>query len=544
MTDPIDILPRRAELPPALAGKKLPALLLPYQRRVFEAIREHDVVVIPKSRRIGITWGVAPAAVLFTAPKVRPMDALYLGTSLDMAREFIDVAAMWSRALSAGARDISEGEEVFDDDPDRRILSFRIGFASGKEIKALPSAPRAIRGRQGLVIIDEAAFHDRFNEVLKAAGAMLIWGGKLVIISSHNGVENEFARVIQDSLAGRLPYHVEGPITFADAVGDGLYRRVCLVSGTKWTRDGEVAWVDKIVRSYGEHAAEELFCVPAHGEGAFLSLYMIEQRTDPDIPVFRWEEKDDFAAAAADVRQRAAQRWCEEHLAPLLAAMPRDRDSYCGVDFARVADLTAAWPLQVGQDLVRRPPFVVEMRNIPHEQQRQVVWFILDGLPRLRRAAMDAAGNGSWLAEVTAQRYGLNRIIRVGVEGEGWPTWYRTHMPKFRAAFEDRMTVLPRDADVVSDHRAIRVVNGVAQLPAVRQSDQRGLARHGDTAVGHFLAYIASLEPIGEYDYTPALSAQDATPASAEGWRRPDNSDDWRRDDGGRSGLRNMTGAY
>lgn len=536
--EPIDAMPHRAVLPTALMGKKLPALLLAYQRRVFRAIQQHDVVIVPKSRRIGITWGVAPVAALMAAPAVRPMDALYSGTSLDMAREFIDAAAMWTRALSIAAGAIAEGEEIFDGDADRRITSFRIQFASGKEIKALPSTPRAFRGRQGLAIIDEAAFHDNLDEMLKAAGAMLIWGGKLVIISSHNGTDNAFNQLIQDSLAGRLPYHVEGPITFTDAVADGLYRRVCLVSGQKWTKEGEATWVDRIVRSYGEHAAEELFCVPAHGEGAYLSLYMIERRTAPDIPVFRWEDSNEFAAAPADVRRRAAMRWCEENLVAPLAAMPTNLDSYCGVDFARVADLSSIWPAQVGQDLVRRPPFIVEMRNIPHEEQRFVLWFILDRLPRFRRAAMDAAGNGSWLAEITAQHYGWSRVIRVGVEGEGWQAWWRDHMPKWRAAFEDGLTALPRDADVVTDHRAIRVVNGVAQLPGVRQADARGMKRHGDTAVAHFLCYIASLSPVADYAYTPAVDLFGV----AHRW--PDRRSDWARSDDGRSGFRLRQGAF
>ena len=41
----------------------------------------------------------------------------------------------------------------------------------------LPSIT-GVSGQQGFVLIDEAAFHDDLGEVLKAAFALLIWGGK------------------------------------------------------------------------------------------------------------------------------------------------------------------------------------------------------------------------------------------------------------------------------------------------------------------------------------------------------------------------------
>ena len=88
------------------------------------------------------------------------MDTLYIGYNLDMAREFIDCCAMWAKAFDDGADDAGVAEFLFDDGPTRRSQAFRIRFASGFEIVALASRPRSLRGRQGYVIIDEAAFHE------------------------------------------------------------------------------------------------------------------------------------------------------------------------------------------------------------------------------------------------------------------------------------------------------------------------------------------------------------------------------------------------
>ncbi|MCR2726210.1 hypothetical protein NSP06_24420, partial [Salmonella enterica] len=76
----------------------------------------------------------------------------------------------------------------------KHITAYRIRFASGFQVCALSSRPANIRGLQGHVVIDEAAFHPDVQGVLDAATALLIWGGQITIISSHNGKNNPFAQ--------------------------------------------------------------------------------------------------------------------------------------------------------------------------------------------------------------------------------------------------------------------------------------------------------------------------------------------------------------
>src|SRR4051812_30784173 len=123
-------------------------------------VAENRVTLVEKSRRIGYTWAVAAHAVLISAAQKAAggMDTLYVGYNLDMAREFIDTAASWARLFDSASKPANEF--VFDDGPDRQIQAFRISFSSGFDIVALASCPRSLRGRQGFVIVDEAAFHD------------------------------------------------------------------------------------------------------------------------------------------------------------------------------------------------------------------------------------------------------------------------------------------------------------------------------------------------------------------------------------------------
>ena len=41
------------------------------------------------------------------------------------------------------------------------------------------------------------------------------------------------------------------------------------------------------------------------------------------------------------------------------------------------------YPLLQEKNLVRRVPFVMELRNVPFKQQEQIAWYLMDGLPNL-----------------------------------------------------------------------------------------------------------------------------------------------------------------
>jgi phage FluMu gp28-like protein len=257
-------------------------------------------------------------------------------------------------------------------------------------------------------------------------------------------------------------------------------------------------WISDIRAFYGDDAAEELDVIPAQGTGTVLSGALIEQRMDRDVEVLRWERPPSFGRVPLHVRQAEAKEWCEEMLAPRLENLPALR-SFFGEDFGRVGDLTVIWPLQMQADLVRRPPFVVELSNIPFEQQKQVLFFILRRLPNFMAGAMDASGNGAWLAEATADEFGHDRIAQVKLSVE----WYRENMPRFVAAFQDGLVVLPKDADVLGDHRLLRKVDGVVRVPALRTQDlkNRDKKRHGDSAIAHAMAYHASLMEVAPIEF-------------------------------------------
>jgi phage FluMu gp28-like protein len=495
-----------AELPAALQGAALPDVLLSYQKERITATATHQLVVDEKSRRIGATWGVGADAVLTSgaAKSAGGMDTLYIGYNLDMAREFIDVCAMWAKAFMPACSAVEEFLFVDQDEKgaDRSIQAFRISFASGFEIMALSSRPRSLRGRQGFVILDEFAFHDNAAELLKAAMALLIWGGKVLVISTHNGEDNPFNELITEIRSKKRPGHVVRT-SFDDALRQGLYQRVCLVTGKEWSPEAEAKWREDIRSFYGSDAAEELDCVPSQGSGVYLTGALIDACMTPDTQVFTLRCPDGFELQGDEHRRSVVNDWLEEHLKPVLDKLDKNLRHYYGFDFGRSGDLSVFLPLAEERTLLLRAPFVLELRNVPFRQQEQALFWIVDKLPRFSAGKHDARGNGQFLAEYAVQKYGPLRIEAVMLS----QPWYLTNMPVMKAAFEDRNILLPRHADTKGDLRLITMVRGVPLIPDnAHTKGSDGGKRHGDTAVAACLAVAAANGEVMEFGYRSAAT--------------------------------------
>ena len=200
---------------------------------------------------------------------------------------------------------------------------------------------------------------------------------------------------------------------------------------------------------------------------------------------------------AAVIREAEALRWLTENVEPLLATLDPETPHVFGEDFGRSGDLTVIVPLAILKSLVRRAPFIVELRNVPFEQQWQILKFIADRLPRLRAGKLDARGNGSYIAEVAMQAYGETRIECVMLT----EPWYREQMPPMKAAFEDGTIQLPKDRDVQDDIRGLTFIRGVLRVPDKRTKDGEGHGRHGDAAIAIALAHAASRAEVELYEY-------------------------------------------
>ncbi|MEL7167535.1 MAG: terminase family protein [Pseudomonadota bacterium] len=500
----------------------LPSVLLPYQAKTVGLLDTVSTkcLFVEKSRRIGLTWALAAYAVLRAArPKSRRgMDAMYISYSQEMTREFVDACAMWARAFNIAASAIEDGLfEEGDEEGDKSIQTFRIRFASGYQIKALSSAPRGLRGKEGVIIIDEAAFVDDLGELIKAAMAFLIWGGQVIVCSTHDGADNVFNEQVQDILGGRLPYeHLK--IDLDNALNDGLFQRISLVQGNEWTPEAEAEWRQNLIEFYGDGADEELFCIPSQSGGAWLPGPLIEARMTAQAPILTLELPGDYLHLSP-LEQKSLMAPFLEELEEVLGGLDMELTYAAGFDFARVADLSVMPVLAIEPNLMRREVFSIEMRNVPGDEQKLVVAMVLEHLKsRLIGAAFDATGMGWTVAEDMGRKFG----IREEEDGPGliWQIkftansdWYRIHMPPLKTAFEDNSISIAPDENHLTDLRTVKLVRGIPRVPQIRTNekgeakDKKGKKRHGDYAIGLALAYFASRMRWVEYGYRAVKSA-------------------------------------
>ncbi len=498
-----------AELPASV--REIPAQLNPIAKGIFMAHQRQwvadrsDLKLCEKGRRTGITWAEAHDDTI-TAASSRAAggdNVYYIGDTKEKGLEFIGYCAHFARVLATAMADDYMGIEVilFEDQlPDgstRQITSYRIRFASGFEIVALSSRPENIRGLQGIVVIDEAAFHQDVDGVINAANALIIWGGKIRIISTHNGYHNPFNQLIQDTKRGEYDYSLHR-YTFDDAVENGLYERVCFVKGKKPSKKGKKAWYQKVRRTYGNRIAqmrEELDAIPQEGQGTAISSILAEACANKAHKVIRWSLPSEWVHKSPNERHNLAKDWINEYLDPLLddlLAEHTNEQFWFGQDFARHRDFTVFGIIYKDIDLTRVVPITVELHNVPIKQQEEILWHTLDRLPILAGGGMDATGPGMTLAEYTADRYGHDRIQQIMLNNR----WYSDNMGHTQLAFEQGTIEIPRDKNIISDITQLRIVDGIIKPPALRVKDLKDpdKYRHADAAIAYALGYFSTFQ--------------------------------------------------
>lgn len=457
--------------------------LLPYQKEWINDT--FPVKFWEKSRRIGASWADAADSALIAAMSKEEggMSTYYLSYNKDMTKQYVADTADWAKKYNLVA---SEVEEIVLKDADKDVTIYQVRFASGFVVQGLSSNPSNLRSKQGRVRIDEAAFVEDLDELLKAALALTMWGGDVAVISTHNGDDSEFNQYIQDIRAGKLDYSLHRT-DFDEALEAGLFKAICGVKGDTWTQESQSAWRDKTIARYGSGADEELFCIPSKSGGAWLTRNLIESCMSPDLTVVTWEPPaPDFVDWPLDIAEAEVKDWCDEVVAPLLQQLPADCKHYFGEDFGRTGDLTSLAPLIENADLSLVAPFILELRNAPFRTQEQILAYMVDALPNFSGGALDARGNGQALAEFARQRYGADFIAEVMLS----QTWYREQMPPLKAQFEDRTLLIPKNSNVLEDLRGVKLQKGIPKPPETSTKGKEG-QRHCDSAVSLALALFA-----------------------------------------------------
>lgn len=463
-----------------LKNKKI---LLAYQEKWL--INQDKVKVWQKSRRIGASYVEALNCVLKASlsKKENGMSCYYISYAKDMTQQFIKDAAFWAKVLNIACEDF--GEIVIKDE-NKDITIYKIRFESGFEIWGLPSVPRSIRSKQGHIVIDEAAFCDDLKELLKAALAMLMWGGSVSILSTHNGEDNQFNLHIKDIENGRKNYYLQ-TTDIDEALKDGLYKKICEISKEEYSKSKEREWLKSIIKDYGEAYEEELYCIPSRNGEKYFNRALLETAANEKIKVFRFYEKDDFTFKSENERYSKILEYF--NITKYLFENVKE-EIVLGEDFARSGDLTVLWFERIINDNTSKTLCVIELKNIPFSNQEQFILLCLNELnKKFIGAAFDSRGNGQMIAENLSLIYrGL--ILQVMITRK----WYSENMPKLKSAIEDKITNIPKDNFIIDDFLTAEIYQGI---PLIKErTGSKNNKRHGDSLIAKTMAVYAMNELI------------------------------------------------
>jgi len=290
--------------------------------------------------------------------------------------------------------------------------------------------------------------------------------------------------------------------TFDDALAQGLYQRICLTARKPWTPEAEAVWRKETLEAYGDAAEEELFCVPSRSGSRYFPAALLDRASDPEARVARYECPDSFTFESQARREEAVNRWLRSEVRDTL--LLHTGPVYLGEDFARSGDLTCVFLDEALPDGRLLTFLALELRNMPFDQQRQVIFSLMNTLPNFSGAAFDARGNGQMIAELAAQEWpGYVEQVMLSVK------WYGENFPKLKERLEDASTNIPDDPAIREDFRAVGLKQGVPCV--MERTGEARSRRHGDAAIAKVMALHAALLDEGK-GYQPMTYEAVRTP--------------------------------
>ncbi len=400
---------------------------LPYQRKWILDLS--PLKIMQKSRQVGISYADAYYSVRVVSTKDNRLDVYISSRDRFQAKLYIEDCKRWAEILHEVILDL--GEMVLD--PGNEGSAYVIQFANGKRIYSLSSNPNALAGKRGHVKLDEFALHQDQRLLYRIAKPVTMWGGTLSLISTHRGIGTLFNQLIRDILEKDNPMGWSlHTVPIENAVAQGLVEKInekagkgakgearpaipspggegqgeggtsgTLDSGPRTQDSGPLSPVTRHSSLPPESRAgflqrlrseciddeqwlQEYCCTPADESSAFFSYEMLNACEERNLALMSFDElKAHLCSASSNLRS------------PIL---------YLGLDVARKHNLCV---IDVGEKIgdVVWDRCRIELHNRPYSEIEFELYRLL-ALPQLKRACIDATGQGDQLAERARERFG------------------------------------------------------------------------------------------------------------------------------------------
>lgn len=178
--DPIHFMRKYCYIQHPTKGKIL-FNLFDFQERSLVELKNNDYNIILKSRQLGISTLTAGYA-LWSMTFNNDFNTLVIATKQEVAKNLVTKVRVMHHYLPSWLKNSASEDNK---------LSLR--FENGSQIKAISSGGDAGRSEAlSLLVIDEAAFIDRIDEIWASSQQTLATGGKAIVLSTPNGTGNFF----------------------------------------------------------------------------------------------------------------------------------------------------------------------------------------------------------------------------------------------------------------------------------------------------------------------------------------------------------------
>lgn len=198
LTDPVYFMRKYVKIQHPIRGT-INFDLYPFQADTLGEFAKYDFNIVLKSRQMGISTLVA-AYSLWLMIFHKDKNVMIISIKQDVSKEIVSKVRFANDNLPSWLKvECSE---------DNRLS---LKLTNGSQIVALSSASTTGRSAAlSLLILDEAAFIEKAEEIWAAAQPTLSTGGKAILLSTPNGVGNFFHKMWIQAEEGTNKFH---PIT-------------------------------------------------------------------------------------------------------------------------------------------------------------------------------------------------------------------------------------------------------------------------------------------------------------------------------------------
>ena len=175
----------------------IPFKTYPFQDDCMRDFAAHRFNIVLKSRQLGLST-ITAAFALWRAMFYREKNVLVIATKMAVATNFV-------RKVKTMLEGLPKWLVVPDITSETKTS---IEFSNGSIVKSVPTSEDAGRSEAlSLLIIDEAAFIRNFEELWKGLYPTLSTGGSAIVLSTPNGVGNQYHRLWVDAEESKSAFH-------------------------------------------------------------------------------------------------------------------------------------------------------------------------------------------------------------------------------------------------------------------------------------------------------------------------------------------------